>query len=241
MRPDLAPPFHLQGPPAACMSLQLVANVVVLAAIYALVSTGYVLIYRVSRVLNLAHGELMMVGAYLLVATAGLFSGDPLLALVLAAICGLVMGIVVYVGADALDDRRSRAGGGADHHRARHSVARPDHPDLDNPAILSRRHVRLAQSAGADRARRADFGRKPRHRVSHRRRLCRPVRVFAVHALGRADAGGRAESAAGRAARHPPARRLCVRLGPVDLHCVARRHAAGPRFRCRVRRWRRSG
>ncbi|HEY2533120.1 MAG TPA: branched-chain amino acid ABC transporter permease [Xanthobacteraceae bacterium] len=79
------------------MSLQLVANVVVLAAIYALVSTGYVLIYRVSRVLNLAHGELMMVGAYLLVATAGLFSGDPLLALVLAAICGLVMGIVVYV------------------------------------------------------------------------------------------------------------------------------------------------
>jgi branched-chain amino acid transport system permease protein len=78
------------------MSLQLVANVVVLAAIYALVSVGYVLVYSVSRVLNLAHGELMMVGAYLLVATAGLFSGDPLLALALAAICGLVMGIVVY-------------------------------------------------------------------------------------------------------------------------------------------------
>ncbi len=79
------------------MSLQLLANIVVLAAIYALVSTGYILIYRVSRVLNLAHGELMMVGAYLLVATAGLFSGDPLLALVLAALAGLTMGIVVYV------------------------------------------------------------------------------------------------------------------------------------------------
>ena len=62
------------------MSLQLIANIIVLTAIYALVSTGYVLIYRVSRVLNLAHGELMMVGAYILVATAGLFSGDPLLA-----------------------------------------------------------------------------------------------------------------------------------------------------------------
>jgi branched-chain amino acid transport system permease protein len=78
------------------MSLQLVANIVVLAAIYALVSTGYVLIYRVSRVLNLAHGELMMIGAYLLVATAGAFSGNPLLALALAAIGGLVMGMVVY-------------------------------------------------------------------------------------------------------------------------------------------------
>jgi branched-chain amino acid transport system permease protein len=47
-------------------------------------------------VLNLAHGELMMVGAYLLVATAGLFNGDPLLALLLAAVSGLVMGMVVY-------------------------------------------------------------------------------------------------------------------------------------------------
>jgi branched-chain amino acid transport system permease protein len=78
------------------MSLQLVANVIALAAIYALVCAGYTLIYRVSRVLNLAHGELMMVGAYLLVATAGLFDGDPLLALLLAAVSGLVMGMVVY-------------------------------------------------------------------------------------------------------------------------------------------------
>lgn len=78
------------------MSLQLVANILVLSAIYALVSTGYILVYRVSRVLNLAHGELMMVGAYFLVATSGLFSGDPVLAIVLAAICGLVMGFVVY-------------------------------------------------------------------------------------------------------------------------------------------------
>jgi branched-chain amino acid transport system permease protein len=78
------------------MSLQLVANVVVLASIYALVSTGYVLIYRVSRVLNLAHGELMMIGAYLLVSTASVFNNDPVVALALAAIFGLVMGIVVY-------------------------------------------------------------------------------------------------------------------------------------------------
>src|SRR5205085_11493292 len=78
------------------MSLQLVANVIVLTAIYALLSAGYVLVYRVSRVLNLAHGELMMIGAYLLVTTAGLFRTDPLLALILAAISGLLMGVVVY-------------------------------------------------------------------------------------------------------------------------------------------------
>jgi len=44
--------------------MQLAVNIAVLAAIYALIACGYVLIYRVSRVLNLAHGELMMLGAY---------------------------------------------------------------------------------------------------------------------------------------------------------------------------------
>jgi branched-chain amino acid transport system permease protein len=78
------------------MSLQLAANIVVLASIYALVSTGYVLVYRVSRVLNLAHGELMMIGAYLLVSTASVFNRDPVIALILAAVFGLLMGIVVY-------------------------------------------------------------------------------------------------------------------------------------------------
>ena len=50
--------------------MQLVVNIVVLSSIYALIACGYVLIYRVSRVLNLAHGELMMVGSYLLLTTA---------------------------------------------------------------------------------------------------------------------------------------------------------------------------
>ena len=45
--------------------MQLAVNIIVLSAIYALIACGYVLIYRVSRVLNLAHGELMMLGAYL--------------------------------------------------------------------------------------------------------------------------------------------------------------------------------
>ena len=54
--------------------MQLAVNIVVLAAIYALIACGYVLVYRVSRVLNLAHGELMMLGAYLLLVTAAQFS-----------------------------------------------------------------------------------------------------------------------------------------------------------------------
>jgi branched-chain amino acid transport system permease protein len=77
--------------------LQLAVNIVVLSAIYALIACGYVLIYRVSRVLNLAHGELMMLGAYLLVATASSFAGNPLIAIAAAVVLSLVVGVLVYV------------------------------------------------------------------------------------------------------------------------------------------------
>jgi branched-chain amino acid transport system permease protein len=77
--------------------LQLVVNIVVLASIYSLIACGYVLIYRVSRVLNLAHGELMMLGAYLVLATASLFSGPPGMALAAAVLLSLLAGALVYI------------------------------------------------------------------------------------------------------------------------------------------------
>jgi branched-chain amino acid transport system permease protein len=77
--------------------VQLIVNIVVLAAIYALIACGYVLIYRVSRVMNLAHGELMMLGAYLLFTTASLFVDHPIAAIAAAVISSIVVGILVYV------------------------------------------------------------------------------------------------------------------------------------------------
>jgi len=77
--------------------LQLVVNIIVLGSIYALIACGYVLIYRVSRVLNLAHGELMMLGAYLLLATASLFTGHPAMAITAAILLSLTAGVLVYV------------------------------------------------------------------------------------------------------------------------------------------------
>jgi len=77
--------------------VQLAANVVVLVAIYSLISCGYVLIYRVSRVLNLAHGELMMLAAYLLLALANFFGGSPVAALAGAVALSLLVGLALYV------------------------------------------------------------------------------------------------------------------------------------------------
>ena len=77
--------------------MQLIVNIVVLAAIYALLACGYVLIYRVSRVMNMAHGELSMLGAYLLFTTASLFVHHPIDAIIIAVVMSAVVGVLVYV------------------------------------------------------------------------------------------------------------------------------------------------
>jgi branched-chain amino acid transport system permease protein len=77
--------------------MQLAVNIVVLASIYALIACGYVLIYRVSRVLNLAHGELMMLSAYLLLTTASLFANNPVTAIAAALILSIAVGAMVYL------------------------------------------------------------------------------------------------------------------------------------------------
>lgn len=76
--------------------MQLLVNILVLASIYALIACGYVIVYRASRVLNLAHGELMMLGAYGLNAIAGL-SGHPILAFACALGMSALVGVLVYV------------------------------------------------------------------------------------------------------------------------------------------------
>jgi len=77
--------------------VQLIVNIIVLAAIYALLACGYVLIYRVSRVMNMAHGELTMLGAYLLLTTASLFAGHPVTAIAAAVTLSLAVGAFVYL------------------------------------------------------------------------------------------------------------------------------------------------
>jgi branched-chain amino acid transport system permease protein len=76
--------------------VQLAVNIAVLASIYALISCGYVLIYRVSRVLSLAHGELMLLGAYGLYTTASLFSASPALAVAVSLGLAALIGLLVY-------------------------------------------------------------------------------------------------------------------------------------------------
>ena len=80
------------------VNLQLIVGGLALGAIYALVALGFVLVYKSTDVLNLAHGEFLMLGAYIsvtfLVSTQlNFFVG---LAIVVAAM--LIFGLFIHYG-----------------------------------------------------------------------------------------------------------------------------------------------
>lgn len=74
----------------------MIANILVLASIYALLALGYIIVYRASRVLNFAHGEIFMVGGYLAFSFLAALAIEPLLALPISAMFGFLIGIAVY-------------------------------------------------------------------------------------------------------------------------------------------------
>ncbi len=76
--------------------MQIAVNVIVLASLYCLVCCGYVLVYRSSRVLNLAHGELMTLGAYFMLTVTMAIPGSPWMAFMIAGGLSLCLGLAVY-------------------------------------------------------------------------------------------------------------------------------------------------
>ena len=65
-----------------------------LGSIYALIALGYTMVYGIAKMLNFAHGDIIMVGAYAAFTTIALTT-SPILAIVLAVIFCTVLGIVI--------------------------------------------------------------------------------------------------------------------------------------------------
>ena len=69
-----------------------------LGSIYALVALGYTMVYGIVKLINFAHGDIMMVGAYMAItATTGLIAaGLPLwLCILFAVLCCAVFGMLI--------------------------------------------------------------------------------------------------------------------------------------------------
>jgi branched-chain amino acid transport system permease protein len=74
--------------------LQQVANGLVLGAIYALLGAGLALVFGILRVLNFAHGEFYMLGAYFVFWCTDLFKINYFVSAILTIIIVLIIGIL---------------------------------------------------------------------------------------------------------------------------------------------------
>ncbi len=77
---------------------QLVLSGAFIGLLYALIALGFVLLYRSGRVLNLAQGELVTVGAFLIWLFVGLTAPNWWLGLIVALGLSALVGIVIQVG-----------------------------------------------------------------------------------------------------------------------------------------------
>jgi branched-chain amino acid transport system permease protein len=78
------------------LSGQLLASVLVLASLYALVAIGLNLVYGTMRLLNVAHGELVMLGGYIAYWGFARWGISPLISTLIAMAAGAALGALVY-------------------------------------------------------------------------------------------------------------------------------------------------
>ncbi len=64
-------------------------------SIYALIALGYTMVYGIARMINFAHGDIIMVGAYMLYATVQVLKLPIPLAIIITIITCAVLGITV--------------------------------------------------------------------------------------------------------------------------------------------------
>ncbi|HEX5998295.1 MAG TPA: branched-chain amino acid ABC transporter permease [Hyphomicrobiaceae bacterium] len=77
------------------LTLDLLINGLIIGVFYALMAIGLSLIFGILKVVNFAHGEFYMVGAYAYTLSALMLGLSPWLALPLAFVVGLAVGVVV--------------------------------------------------------------------------------------------------------------------------------------------------
>ncbi len=78
------------------MLLQSIANGLLIAGLYALVTLGLTMVLGIMGIVNFAHGDFVMLGAYITYWAFTLWGIDPLLSMILSAGALSLLGIVVY-------------------------------------------------------------------------------------------------------------------------------------------------
>ena len=73
--------------------LSTLINGLSLGGIYAMIALGYTMVYGIAKLLNFAHGDVIMIGGYMIYVTMA--TGDPLLAIAVAVLCCVILGVTI--------------------------------------------------------------------------------------------------------------------------------------------------
>ena len=66
-----------------------------LGSVYALIALGYTMVYGIAKMLNFAHGDIIMVGAYTLSIAVGTLAFPPYLSILVSMIVCAVLGVLI--------------------------------------------------------------------------------------------------------------------------------------------------
>jgi branched-chain amino acid transport system permease protein len=76
--------------------VQFVTGVVVLSCVYAILASGFVVIYKSSRILNFSYANVVMLTGYFSVTMLELIGGPPVISLSVVLVLSFIFGLAVY-------------------------------------------------------------------------------------------------------------------------------------------------
>ena len=66
-----------------------------LGSVYAIIALGYTMVYGIAKMLNFAHGDVIMVGAYVTFFATGSFNLPPVVGILLSVVVCTVLGVII--------------------------------------------------------------------------------------------------------------------------------------------------
>ena len=70
-------------------------NGVSLGSVYAIIALGYTMVYGIAKMLNFAHGDIIMIGSYVVFVTVSSMGPPPVLGVLLAVAACTLLGVVI--------------------------------------------------------------------------------------------------------------------------------------------------
>ena len=75
--------------------LSYLINGISLGSVYAIIALGYTMVYGIAKMLNFAHGDVIMIGSFVVFITTSATGMNPLLAVLLSVVICTILGIVI--------------------------------------------------------------------------------------------------------------------------------------------------